>query len=294
VTRVDVCGVSRYYEARCAVDDVSFAVADGTVTGLLGPNGSGKSTLIRRILEIDAGAGDVRFDGVRYRDLARPLATVGAVLDAGGMHPAISARGHLEAIAAAYRIKSSRVDAVLEFGGLGQVGQLRTRQLSMGMRQRLAIAAALLCQPRVLILDEPTNGLDPHGVRWLGDHIRQFAADGGTVLMSSHLISEVELVADEVVVISQGKKVAEGTARTIAAAAGVTVVVVRSSEPRDLAGRLESAGGKVTCDDGNRLRVTGVKPDEVARIAADAAGLVLELRVEDRTLEAAYLQIARA
>lgn len=293
MTRIEVSGVSRFYGDRRAVDDVTFVVGEGTITGLLGPNGSGKSTLIRRMLDIDPGPGSTWFDGTRYRDLPSPLATVGAVLDAGGMHPGMRVRRHLRAVASAYGIPVENIDDVLAATGIAAAGRLLIGQLSLGMRQRLALAAAFLCRPRVLILDEPTNGLDPHGVRWLSGYLRAYAADGGTVLMSSHMIGDVELLADKVVVISRGRKVAEGTARSIVSELGRPAVLVRSTEPEDLAARLVKAGAVLTSRSDGAVEVRGLEPEAVAHVAASGLGIVLELHVESVKLEDAYLEIAR-
>jgi len=292
MTAIAVCGVSHYYADRCALQDVSFTVPPGTITGLLGPNGSGKSTLVRRALGLSTGPGRVLFGGVAYQDLPDPMCTVGAVLDTTGLLPGMRARSHLAAIAAASGTAPERVDDALTAVGLGGAGEMRAKALSLGMRQRLALAAALVPEPRALVLDEPTNGLDPHGVHWLGQFLRSFAEAGGTVLISSHLIGEVEQIADEIVIISGGRVLTSGSAREIAATAGPGAVIVACDDRRELARRLVDAGAAVEFTPGDRLRVTGMGADTVAQVAATIPVLVRELTTAPVTLESAYLQIA--
>jgi ABC-2 type transport system ATP-binding protein len=293
MTTIDVRSVSRRYGDTLAVDDVSFTVASGTVTGLLGPNGSGKSTLLRRILGIDAGPGTALFDGRPYVALDEPATLAGAVLDASGIHPGLRARRHLRAVAAALRVPARRADELLELVDLTHAGAVRARALSLGMRQRLAVATALVGSPSVLVLDEPTNGLDPHGVRWLGRFLRGFADRGGTVLMSSHLLSEVEHVADRVEVIAQGRLVASGTCAEIVRSVAPAVVVARSTEPAALRDALVARGAAVTLD-GAELRVRGLGVADVAAVAKAAPGLLLALSTDEGSLESAYLTIAGA
>jgi ABC-2 type transport system ATP-binding protein len=210
--------LTKRYEATLAVDRLSFDIQPGTVTGFLGPNGSGKSTTMRLIMGLDApDAGKALIDGVPYHELRWPLRSVGAVLDARAFHPGRSARGHLRALAAAGGIPPRRVDEVLAAVGLTEAASRRAGTFSLGMSQRLGIAAALLGDPGVLLLDEPVNGLDPSGVRWIRDLIRSQAAQGRTVLVSSHLISEVALTADRLIVIGRGGLLADTTVSSLAA-----------------------------------------------------------------------------
>ena len=200
------------------MDELSFRVQPGVVTGFLGPNGSGKSTTMRMILGLDApDRGQALIDGVRYADLDWPLRTVGALLDAGAFHPGRSARAHLAALAAGNDISASRVEQVLGIVGLSEVAGRRAGTYSLGMRQRLGVAVALLGDPGILLLDEPVNGLDPEGIRWIRDLLRALAAEGRTVFVSSHLIAEMALTADRLVVIGQGRLLAETTVAELAA-----------------------------------------------------------------------------
>jgi len=215
---IEVHGLSKRYGATVAVDRLSFDVRPGVVTGFLGPNGSGKSTTMRLILGLDRpDAGQARIGGRRYRELRWPLREVGALLEARAFHPGRSARAHLRALAASNGIPRSRVEEVLGFVGLADAGARRAGKFSLGMAQRLGIAAALLGDPRVLLLDEPVNGLDPEGIRWIRDLLRSLAAEGRTVLVSSHLIGELALTAEQVVVIGQGRLLADTSVAELSA-----------------------------------------------------------------------------
>ncbi|MCO7273921.1 MULTISPECIES: ABC transporter ATP-binding protein [Cellulosimicrobium] len=211
MTTIHVSGLRKSYGAFDAVHDVTFTAAPGRVVGLLGPNGAGKSTTLHVLLGLAAAtAGSATFDGRAFADLTHPARTVGALLDAGGLHPGRSGRDHLRVLAAAGEIPARRVDEVLALVGMTPAADRRVRTYSLGMRQRIGIAAALLGDPEVLVLDEPANGLDPAGMRWLRDLVRGFADDGGTVLLASHVLSEVRQVADDLVVVGQGRVVADG------------------------------------------------------------------------------------
>ncbi|MCM4077837.1 ATP-binding cassette domain-containing protein [Paractinoplanes hotanensis] len=215
---IELRELTKRYGGRVAVDELSFQVQPGVVTGFLGPNGSGKSTTMRMILGLDApDHGQALIDGVRYPELTWPLRTVGALLDAGAFHPGRSARAHLAALAAGNDISSSRVELVLGIAGLSDVAARRAGTYSLGMRQRLGVAVALLGDPGILLLDEPVNGLDPEGIRWIRDLLRGLAAEGRTVFVSSHLIAEMALTADRLVVIGQGRLLAETTVAALAA-----------------------------------------------------------------------------
>jgi len=218
---IDVDGLTKRYGSTVAVDRLTFIVRPGVVTGFLGPNGSGKSTTMRMILGLDApDAGTARIGGKRYADLSWPLRQVGALLEARAFHPGRSARSHLLALAASNGIARSRVDDVLDLVGLGDVGARRAGTFSLGMAQRLGIAAALLGDPGVLMLDEPVNGLDPEGIRWIRELLRGLAAEGRAVFVSSHLISEMALTADRLIVIGQGRLVADTSVTELSARSG--------------------------------------------------------------------------
>ncbi|MFI2710437.1 ABC transporter ATP-binding protein [Micromonospora sp. NPDC018662] len=215
---IELRELTKRYGKRTAVDRLTVRVQPGAVTGFLGPNGSGKSTTMRMILGLDApDHGEALVDGVRYADLTWPLRTVGALLDAGAFHPGRSGRAHLAALAASNDISGSRVERVLRVVGLSDVADRRAGTYSLGMRQRLGIAVALLGDPGVLLLDEPVNGLDPEGIRWIRDLLRRLAAEGRTVFVSSHLIAEMALTADRLVVIGRGRLLAETTVAELAA-----------------------------------------------------------------------------
>ncbi|MFC8598490.1 ABC transporter ATP-binding protein [Isoptericola sp. NPDC057191] len=211
MTTIRIDGLHKSYRGFEAVHDVGFTAAPGRVVGLLGPNGAGKSTTLQVLLGLTrADAGTATFDGRRYADLEHPAQVVGALLDAGGLHPGRTGRDHLRVQAAASRLPADRVAAALSAVGMTPAADRRVRTYSLGMRQRLGIATALLGRPRVLVLDEPANGLDPAGTRWLRELLRAFADDGGTVLLASHVLAEVAQVADDLVVIGQGRVVAAG------------------------------------------------------------------------------------
>jgi ABC-2 type transport system ATP-binding protein len=215
---IEAENLTKRYGATLAVDALSFTVRPGAVTGFLGPNGSGKSTTMRMILDLDApDGGRVRIDGRRYRELRRPLREVGALLEAKAFHPGRSARAHLAALAASNDIPRSRVDEVLGIVGLAGAARRRAGKFSLGMAQRLGIAAALLGDPGVLLLDEPVNGLDPEGIRWLRTLLRSLAAEGRTVFVSSHLISEMALTADHLVVVGHGRLLADTSVAELSA-----------------------------------------------------------------------------
>jgi ABC-2 type transport system ATP-binding protein len=215
---IEARGLTKRYGPTVAVDGLSFDVRPGTVTGFLGPNGSGKSTTMRMIIGLDApDAGQARIGGRRFRELGWPLREVGALLEAKAFHPGRSARGHLRALAASNGIAASRVEEVLALVGLEKAASRRAGKFSLGMAQRLGIATALLGDPGVLLLDEPVNGLDPEGIRWLRTLLKSLAAEGRTVLVSSHLISEMALTADDLIVIGQGRLLAQTTVAELSA-----------------------------------------------------------------------------
>jgi ABC-2 type transport system ATP-binding protein len=221
---ITVTGLTKLYGDRLAVDDLTFDLAPGRVTGFVGPNGAGKSTTMQMMVGLARpDHGEVRYDGVRYDDLEHPAHVVGSVLDARCMHPGRTARNHLRATAALSEVPSRRVDEVLAGVGLESVADQRAGGFSLGMRQRLALASALLGEPRVLLLDEPSNGLDPDGIRWLRNHLRGFADAGGTVFVSSHLIAELARFADDLVVVGAGRLIATETVESVTARTGMSL-----------------------------------------------------------------------
>src|SRR5687768_2175761 len=243
---ITVSGITKHYGERTAVDDLTFTVAAGRVTGFVGPNGAGKSTTMRIMVGLTRpDRGEVRYEGVRYTDLRHPARLVGSVLDARCMHPGHTARNHLRAMAAMSSIPASRVDEVLIAVGLESAADQRTGGFSLGIRQRPALAGALLGDPQVLLLDEPSNGLDPDGIRWLRLHLTDLARRGRTVFVSSHLISELSMFADDLVVVGGGKLLASATVEAITARQAATVVA-ETPRPADLARVL--AGPHVTIE----------------------------------------------
>jgi len=242
--RIEVRGLTKRFGSFVAVDDLSFDVEPGRITGFLGPNGAGKTTSLRMILGlVNATSGTATIDGHRYVDLPNPLGTVGAALEATNFHPGRSGRDHLRVLADAGSIPLTRVDELLELTGIPAAARKRAGEYSMGMRQRLGLAAALLGDPKVLVLDEPSNGLDPEGIRWLRTLLREIADGGGTVIISSHLLSEIEQVADRLLVINGGAIVADGSAAELLAAGPTTSTIsVTATDPHALAAAFERAG----------------------------------------------------
>ena len=289
---IEAHGLTKRYGPKLAVDDVTFTVRPGTVTGFLGPNGAGKSTTMRMIMGLDRPtAGRVTVNGSPYAQHARPLAEVGALLEAKAVHPGRTARQHLQALAATHGIAPARVDEVVELTGLTAVARKRVGGFSLGMGQRLGIAVALLGDPRTLILDEPVNGLDPEGVLWVRNLARFLASEGRTVFLSSHLMSEVALTADHVIVIGRGRILADMPVQQLVDGASRHVVRVRSPQAADLADALRREGGDVAPADDGALEVTGVEAARVGELAA-AGGVVLhELTPVSSTLEEAYLEL---
>jgi ABC-2 type transport system ATP-binding protein len=289
---VEVEGLTKRYGPVVAVDGLSFTVRPGRVTGFLGPNGSGKSTTLRCMLGLDRpDAGRCRFDGVAYREIPRPLTRVGAVLDATSLHPTRRARAHLRSLAASNRLPDRRVDEVLEQVGLTGVAMRRAGGFSLGMRQRLALAAALLGDPGVLLLDEPVNGLDPEGISWVRQFLRYLAGQGRTVLVSSHLLAEMAQTADDLVVIGEGRLIATGSVQEFITANVRTWVRVRAPRPDDLVRVLAGPGVDVARAGDGSLHVTGLAAATIGERAA-ANGLVLhELTPSQATLEEAFLAV---
>lgn len=290
---ITVSGITKRYGRKTAVEDISFDLASGRVTGFVGPNGAGKSTTMRAMVGLTRpDRGEVRYDGALYRSLARPARVVGSVLDARSMHPGRTARNHLRALAAAGRVPSQRVGAVLDEVGLGAAAGQRVGGFSLGMRQRLALGGAILGEPQALLLDEPSNGLDPDGIRWLRNYLRSFADKGGTVLVSSHLIAELSMFADDLVVVGAGKLIAADSMAAITAG-HETTVIVETPRPEDLARALAGHGMNVESD-GTRLRVQGMTRTLVSQVAYDNGIQVLELTETVRSLEDSLIELTRA
>ncbi|MGB8857846.1 MAG: ATP-binding cassette domain-containing protein [Ilumatobacteraceae bacterium] len=290
---ITVSNLTKRYGGRVAVSDMTFHVAAGRVTGFVGPNGAGKSTTMRMMVGLTRpDHGDVRYHGVSYTRLQHPTRVVGSVLDAGAMHPGRSARHHLRAMAALSSIPTQRVDEVLHEVGLDSAADQRAGGFSLGMRQRLALAGALLGEPDVLLLDEPSNGLDPDGIRWLRTSLSEFAARGGTVFVSSHLIGELEMFADDLVVVGGGKLLAaEPVAATLAR--GETTVVVRTPAAAEFARLLDRHGMNITID-GERLTATGTTLSAVSQLAFDHHIQVIEITEASRSLEEILLDMTGA
>jgi ABC-2 type transport system ATP-binding protein len=288
---IEARGLGKRFGRTQAVDDLSFEVRPGTVTGFLGPNGAGKSTTMRMALGLDRpSAGEIRVAGRPYGELRDPLRTVGALLDAKWVHPNRSARSHLRWLAASNGLPVSRVDEVLEVVGLTAVAGKRAGAFSLGMSQRLGIAGALLGDPEILLFDEPVNGLDPEGIRWIRGLMQRLAGEGRTVFVSSHLLSEMALTATELLVIGRGRLVAQGpTAQFVD---GGAQVLVRG--PRlELIERALRTGGFEVADEPGALLVTGATTAEVGERVA-AAGLVLhELTLRRASLEEAFMEITK-
>lgn len=289
---IEAEGLTKRYGRTLAVDDLSFSVQPGRVTGFLGPNGAGKSTTMRMILGLDApDSGRVLVDGRPYRSLREPLRVVGALLDARWVHPNRSARAHLLWLARSNRLPAARVDEVLELVGLGGVAGRRAGGFSLGMSQRLGIAGALLGDPRVLLFDEPVNGLDPEGILWIRRFMHELAAQGRTVLVSSHLLSEMSLTAQDLVVIGRGRLIAQCSTEEFIRQAGESGVRVRSPQADTLRLALVDKGFQVVVTDGGALTVAGATTEQVGDIAG-ANGVVLhELAAQTGSLEEAFMQL---
>jgi ABC-2 type transport system ATP-binding protein len=290
---ITITGLHKTYGKRTAVDDLSFNVASGRVTGFVGPNGAGKSTSMRMMVGLTRpDAGHVAYDGVEYTDLRRPAQVVGSMLNAHSMHPGRTARQHLRATAALSRLSMSRVNAVLGEVGLVSAADQRAGGFSLGMRQRLALAVALLGEPEVLLLDEPSTGLDPDGIRWLRTYLTGFAQQGGTVFVSSHLIGELALFAEDLVVVGAGKLLAAESVASMSTrnAKVVLVETVDAEHVTALAGHLTATGLDVHID-GAQLRVKGSDRRTVAQVAHRHGIPVLELTETSRSLEDTLLDL---
>ena len=293
-TAIEAEGLTKRYGRTVAVDRLSFGVAAGRVTGFVGPNGAGKSTTMRLILGLDApDAGEVRVGGRHYRDLPAPLCEVGALLDAGATHPGRRARNHLLWLARSNRLPSRRVDEVLELVGLSEAGRRRTGGFSLGMTQRLGIAAAMLGDPPVLLFDEPINGLDPDGIRWIRAFLRALAGEGRAVLVSSHLMGELEGIADELVVIGRGRLITQTSVGELLASRSEGRVHVRTPQLTEVMAALAGAGGTVTSTGSDALIVTGLDPERIAELVSERGLRLNELYRERASLEDAFIDLTR-
>ncbi len=288
---IEVRHLTKRYGPVLAVDDLSFTVAADQVTGFLGPNGSGKSTTMRMIVGLDAPtAGQVTVDGQSYGKFRFPLRKVGALLDAGAVHPGRTARDHLAWLAASNEIPQARVDEVLGIVGLAGAARRRAGELSLGMGQRLGIAAAL-GDPAILIFDEPINGLDPEGILWVRKLLQSLAAEGRTVLVSSHLMSEMALTADHLIIIGRGRLLATGTVAEFIERSEGHHVHAQSPDAGALTGLLRQKGATVTADGPEGLSVTGLESRDVGIIAAQAGLTLYELTTQRASLEDAFMEL---
>jgi len=288
-------GLSKHYGTKLAVDQLSFTVRPGVVTGFLGPNGSGKSTTMRMIMGLDApNAGDVTINGRHYHDLPWPLHEVGALLEAKAIHPGRSARAHLRMLAETNHIPLGRADEVLEVVGLTSVAGQRAGKFSLGMGQRLGIAAALLGDPEVLLFDEPVNGLDPDGIRWVRNLLKGLAREGRTVFVSSHLMSEMALTADEVVIIGKGRLIAQIPVDELLNQSSQRFVRVRSPQIEKLRSALEADGATTVLEDDGALSVRGKDEVEIGELAATVLVVLHELSPQSASLEEAFMELTES
>ncbi len=290
---ISVSGLVKWYGHHEAVTDISFTVRRGTIVGMLGPNGAGKTTTLRTLLGlVEPTAGTALLDGRAYGDLPEPGRLVGALIDANVGHPGRTALGHLAVLASAQGAPRAAVMAVLERVGLADASKRRIGGFSQGMRQRLGLAGALLGDPEILVLDEPSNGLDPDGIRWLRHTLRDFAAGGGTVLLSSHVLAEVAQIAQEIVVIDDGRVVAQGPVADFTSnPAGGAASRVRTPSVALLADALDAAGHRYDLLDPTLLRVEGVTPEQLGRLAAEVGAVIYELSPEVVDLETAFFDL---
>jgi ABC-2 type transport system ATP-binding protein len=290
--RIEVRGLSKEYRGVRAVDDLSFTVEPGRVTGFLGPNGAGKTTTLRMLLDlVEPTAGTATIGGVRYADLDQPIRRVGAVLEAGAAHRDRTGRDHLRIVCQSAGIPLARADEVLELVGLGVAAGRTFRGYSLGMRQRLGVAAALLGDPQVLILDEPANGLDPEGIRWMRDLLRTLATQGRTILVSSHLLGEMEQLADDLVIVTAGRLAAQGTvASVISSMTYLSRTLVRTAELEKLAAVLGSDAVVTPAGDGGAY-ITGLDAVAIGDAALRAGIAIHQLVTQLPDLEAAFLEL---
>lgn len=285
--------LSKHFKETVAVDDISFEVEDGKVTGFLGPNGAGKSTTMRLMLELANGGGSTKFDGKRLHEYSQPSKVVGILLEAKAFHPTRTPRNHLKILAIAGGIPLSRVDTALDLVGLKHVAKKSPGNFSLGMSQRLGIAAAILAQPKYLLLDEPANGLDPEGIVWLREFLKSYADKGNTVFVSSHLLAEMSQLADNVIVIGKGKMIASTSIKKLVASNAKSSVYVRSAEMPKLQKILTGKSYIIkSVEDG--LEVSGAKTDEIGKLAFSAGIPVLELSNRHASLEDVFLELTES
>jgi ABC-2 type transport system ATP-binding protein len=289
---IEAKGLTKHYGDKLAVDQLSFDVRPGVVTGFLGPNGSGKSTTMRMIMGLDIpNAGDATVNGRHYHDLPWPMHEVGALLEAKAIHPGRSARNHLLMLAQANRIDRRRVDEVLEVVGLSEVANRRAGKFSLGMGQRLGIAAAMLGDPEVLLFDEPVNGLDPDGIRWVRTFLKSLAKEGRTVFVSSHLMSEMALTADEVVIIGKGRLIVQVSIDELLTQSSRQSVRVSSPDIAKLRGALDSEGADTSVEDDGSLTVRGKGHKEIGELASRLSVVLYELTPQTESLEEAFMEL---
>jgi ABC-2 type transport system ATP-binding protein len=292
--RIEIRELTKRYGDRLAVDHLTFDVEPGRVTGFLGPNGAGKSTTMRLILGLDTpDEGSSTIGGQRYVDLARPLRVVGALLEARALHPGRSARDHLRFLARTQQLPDSRVDHVLEMVGLREVADQRVKSFSLGMGQRLGIAAALLGDPGVLMLDEPVNGLDPEGVRWIRLLLQGLAAEGRTILLSSHLMQEMALTAGHLIVIGRGRLIADCSTDEFIGRYAPRSVLVRTPAAVEFGQTLDAYGAH-TVRHGNELEITGLDTRQIGELAAGQGIVLHELSPHQASLEDAFMELTRS
>ena len=291
---IEAASLTKVYDEKRAVDDLTFTVKPGIVTGFLGPNGSGKSTTMRLVLGLDRPTGgDVTVNGKHYRDHTAPLHEVGALLEARSIHTGRSARNHLLALAQTHGISRRRVDELIDLVGLHDVARKRAGKFSLGMGQRLGIASALLGDPHTLLLDEPVNGLDPEGIHWIRNLLRSLAAEGRTVFVSSHLMSEMAVTADHLIVIGRGKLIADTSVDEFVRRASGQLVHVRSPQAEKLRELVAQDGVHVTSTDPNVLEIEGLTPEQVGELAAEHRIVLHGLSERQASLEEAFMHLTR-
>ena len=291
---IEVNGVRKRFGPTLALDGISFTVESGRVTGFVGPNGAGKSTTMRVILGLDAAdEGKALVGGKPYTSLRQPMRVLGSLLDAGALQPSRSARNHLLWLAHSQGVATRRVDEVIEQAGLKGVARRRAGGYSLGMRQRLGIAGALLGNPAAIMLDEPFNGMDPEGIVWMRGFLRSLAADGRAVLVSSHLMSELQDAADHLVVVGRGKVIADTTVASLLAAASGDRVTLRTSARPEAVTVLDRAGATVVASGQDVLTISGLAPEQVVALLGEKAVPFSEVSAHRVTLEQAYLELTR-
>ena len=292
---IDARHLTKRYGEKTAVDDLTFTVEPGVVTGFLGPNGSGKSTTMRLILGLDGPtAGSVTVNGKRYRDHPAPLHEVGVLLEARAVHTGRSAYNHLLALAQTHGIPRSRVDDLIELVGLQDVARKRVGQFSLGMGQRLGIASALLGDPQTVILDEPINGLDPEGIHWIRELLRSLAAEGRTVFLSSHLMSEMAVTAEHLIIIGRGRLIRDVSVADFVRDSSKKIVRVRSPQATQLRDLVLGPDVRVVSDEPSLLEIEGLTADQIGQAAADNGLVLYELTPQQASLEEAFMDLTAA